>query len=88
MELRALQINDVDAGSIDWELPKKLADELAAAPPEAQKAIEQFLKRELTEHLLILMTAVISSNPGAARQIVMQSRSATARMLAMANGQG
>jgi prephenate dehydrogenase len=34
------------------------------------------------------MSAVISSNPGLARDIVMKNRSATARMLAMASGKG
>lgn len=53
-----------------------------------QEAIKKFLMRELTEYLFILMVAVGSTNPAAAREIVMQNRSSTARMLAMAEGMG
>ncbi len=86
MKLGAIQINDEDAGSIDWELPKIMADTLSSTTPEAQAAIQEFLKRELAEYALILMTAVISRDPGVARNVVMTGRRATTRLLAMANG--
>ena len=71
-----------DVGSLDWELPKGISEDIENLPEEAQEYILKTIEMHLHGHLCVLMGA-LRSGPKAelSFEIIRQRGQETAEML-------
>ena len=81
MTTKVIRIHS-DIGSLDWELPKSISDDIDNLPEEAQQTILKMTEVHLHGHLCVLLGA-LRSGPKAeiSFEIIRQQGKDTAEML-------